>query len=134
MSCGASWQGCSSAKADPRTTATLAGRHDDSARRRDRVLAAIATAVTAGDDLSAAIIARRAGVDRTFLYRHRDQLEHLHTVAAQPPHTTRTGPTVSRESLRADLLTAQQRCQRLAARNQQLENACPNYSANKPGT
>jgi cell division protein FtsB len=106
---------------DPRTTAMLAGRRDDSTRRRDRVLAAIAAAAAGGDDLSAANIARRAGVDRTFLYRHRDLLEHLHTVAAQPPDTTGTGPVVSRESLRTDLLAAQQRCQRLAARNQQLE-------------
>ena len=106
---------------DPATSAMLAGRRDDSTRRRDRVLAAIAAAAIAGDDLSASAIARRAGVDRTFLYRHRDLLEHLHTVATQPPDTPVRGPAVSRESLRADLLAAQQRCQRLAARTQQLE-------------
>ena len=31
----------------------------------------------------------RAGVDRTFLYRHRDLLGQLHAPEAQPPHTSR---------------------------------------------
>ena len=34
--------------------------------------------------LSAAGIARAAGVDRTFLYRHRDLLEKIHALQAEP--------------------------------------------------
>lgn len=60
-------------------------------------------------------------MDRTFLYRHRDLLERVHAAEAQPRCTTATGPVVSRASLQADLLAAQQRCVRAAARSQQLE-------------
>ena len=55
-----------------RTRSMLDGRRDDSMRRRRRVLAAIDQAAAAGDRLNASAIARAAGVDRTFLYRHRD--------------------------------------------------------------
>lgn len=41
---------------------------------------------------------------------------------AQPPNAAGTGPAVTRASLQADLLGAQQRCARLAARVQQLEH------------
>lgn len=64
---------------------------------------------------------RSAGVDRTFLYRHRELLEQVHAAAAQPPNAEGGGPAVSRASLKADLLTAQQRCIRMAARTQHLE-------------
>src|SRR5205814_1528147 len=66
-------------------------------------------------------IARAAGVDRTFLYRHRDLLEQIHALQAQPRTATGVGPAVSRASLQADLLNAQQRAARMAARVQQLE-------------
>jgi hypothetical protein len=57
------------------TRPMLDGRHDDSRRRRQRVLAVLHQAAAAGDPISASAIARAAGVDRTFLYRHRDLLE-----------------------------------------------------------
>lgn len=94
--------------------AALRGRQADSARRRDRVAAAISTAAAAGQEISA------AGVDRTFLYRHRDLLEQVHASQAQPP-ATGTGPAVSSASLQAGLLNAQHRAGRMAARVQQLE-------------
>ena len=53
-----------------RTRSMLDGRRDDSMRRRQRVLAALDQAAAAGDRLSTSAIARAAGVDRTFLYRH----------------------------------------------------------------
>ncbi|GBE68222.1 hypothetical protein MFM001_46840 [Mycobacterium sp. MFM001] len=40
----------------------------------------------------------------------------------KPPDKPETGPQVTRASLQADLLAAQQRCTRMAARTQQLEN------------
>lgn len=107
--------------AEPSTAAMTQGRRADSARRRQRVLAALTEATTAGDPVSVSAIARRARVDRSFLYRHPDLLEHLHALDAAPPVTAGTGPGVTRASLQADLLNAQQRCARLAARVQQLE-------------
>ena len=59
---------------NPRTTAIRQGRQADSARRRQRVIAVLARAHTDGTEISAAGIARAAGVDRSFLYRHRDLL------------------------------------------------------------
>ncbi|MET8179521.1 hypothetical protein [Streptomyces sp. NPDC005336] len=60
-------------------------------------------------------IARRAGVDRTFLYRHHDLLGVIQTQAAEPPPP---GPeTLSRPSLMADLANAQDRNTRLAEEN-----------------
>lgn len=103
------------------TTAMTAGRRADSARRRQRVLAALKQATTAGDPISVSAIARRAGVDRSYLYRHPDLLEQIHLLDAQPPDAAGTGPAVTRASLQTDLLNAQQRCARLASRVQQLE-------------
>ena len=62
----------------------LDGRRDDSMRRRQRVLAALDQAAAAGDRISASGIARAAGVDRTFLYRHRDLMEKIHALQADP--------------------------------------------------
>jgi hypothetical protein len=105
----------------PAVNAMIDGRRADSTRRRQRVLAALDTAITDGAELSVTDIARRAGVDRTFLYRHRDLLERLHSAETQPPDKPEIGPSVTRASLQADLLAAQQRCTRMAARTQQLE-------------
>ena len=100
----------------------LRGRQADSARRRARVIQAISTATAAGQEISPSSIARAAGVDRTFLYRHRDLLEQVHAVQANAPALAGTGPAASSASLQADLLNAQQRATRLAARVQQLES------------
>lgn len=103
------------------SNAMIDGRRADSTRRRQRVLAALDAALAAGDELNVTAIARRAGVDRTFLYRHRDLLERLHAAETQPHGQPGIGPTVTRASLQTDLLAAQQRCTRMAARSQQLE-------------
>jgi transposase-like protein len=74
----------------------------------------------AGEQISISAIARKAGVDRSLLYRQRD----LHTLviakAAEPPAATTTGPAVSRASLLADLAGAHDRASRLARENAQL--------------
>ena len=101
--------------------AMIDGRRADSTRRRQRVLSALDTAIKDGAELSVTSIARHAGVDRTFLYRHRDLLERIHAAETQPPDKPEIGPQVTRASLQADLLAAQQRCTRMAARTQQLE-------------
>lgn len=105
----------------PAVAAMVTGRQADSARRRDRVAKALADTIAAGEEISVSGIATKAGVDRTFLYRHRDLLDQVHAADAEPSRTTATGPVVSRASLQADLLASQQRCVRIAARTQQLE-------------
>jgi len=61
--------------ASPRTEAMRKGRQADSARRRQRVIAALDRAAADGVELSVSGIARAAAVDRAFIYRHRDLLE-----------------------------------------------------------
>ncbi|MFJ7786644.1 hypothetical protein ACIQY8_28885 [Streptomyces albidoflavus] len=71
-------------------------------------------------DITVSGLARAAGVDRTFLYRHRDLLERVHTAASTPVQDGRVA-AVSRVSLQADLANALERNKRLAARVRQLE-------------
>jgi len=105
-----------------RTEKMRAGRQADSARRRQRVLAALNRAATDGNvEISVAGIARAAGVDRSFLYRHHDLLEKIHVMAVTPPADGAGGAQVTRASLQADLLAAHERAHRLSTRIQQLE-------------
>ena len=79
--------------AEPFTAAMAQGRRADSARRRQRVLTALTEATNAGDPISVSAIARRAGVDRSFLYRHPDLLERSNTSTPwKPPHQTLRAP------------------------------------------
>lgn len=103
------------------TRAMAQERRADSARRRERVLAALGKAIRDGDPINVSGIARAARVDRTFLYRHRELLDQVHAAEAQPPGAPVAGPAVSRASLQADLLAAQQRSVRISARAHQLE-------------
>lgn len=97
------------------------GRRADSVRRRQRVLEALNDTIAEGERVSLTRLARRAEVDRSFLYRHSELLEQLHAAQAQSPNLPGVGPTLSHASLRTDLLNAQQRAARLTARVQQLE-------------
>jgi hypothetical protein len=97
------------------------GRQADSLRRRQRVTAALDRAAAEGTEISAAGIARAAGVDRTFIYRHRDLLEKIHALQTEPPAGDSAGPAVTRASLQADLLAAHERAIRLSSRIQHLE-------------
>jgi len=106
----------------PPAAAMMKGRQADSARRRQRVTAALDHALADGAEISISGIARAAAVDRTFLYRHRDLLEKIHTLGSTPPATGDTcGPAVTRASLQADLLAAHERALRLHTRVQHLE-------------
>ena len=108
--------------ANPRTGAMTKGRQADSARRRQRVIAALRKAASDGTEISVSGIARAAGVDRAFFYRHRDLLARLHALQATPPATgDGNGPGVSRASLQTGLPAAGERAARLHSRVQQLE-------------
>ncbi|MEU9083334.1 DUF6262 family protein [Streptomyces sp. NPDC048357] len=98
------------------------GRHADGERRRQRVKTAIQQATRNGTAISVSGIARQAGVDRTFLYRHRDLLALIHTAELQPSASNSVaGPPVSLASLQADLANAHARNTRLTAQTRRLE-------------
>ncbi|MGW3832776.1 DUF6262 family protein [Streptomyces microflavus] len=97
------------------------GRQADTDRRRQRVTTALKEAVANGSPISVSRIARQARVDRTFLYRHRDLLDLVHAAEAEPSGHDPLGSPVSRSSLQADLVRAQDRNSRLNTRIQQLE-------------
>lgn len=107
--------------AGERIAAMAKGRRADSERCRQRVLNALADAAAAGDEISISGIARRAGVDRTFLYRHSELLERLRALEAQPLDGPGAAPAITRASLQADLFTAQHRAASFASRIQHLE-------------
>jgi hypothetical protein len=110
------------ASPNTRAQAMVNGRHADTARRRQRVITALDRARAQGTEIGVSVIARTAGVDRSFLYRHRDLLEKIHALAAEPPATGEgLAPTVTRASLQADLLAAHERAARLHAHVQHLE-------------
>lgn len=103
-------------------TSTDDGRQAATERRRTRVETAIRAATRDGTPLTASAVTRAAGVDRTFLYRHRDLLEQLHAAAREPTGpAAASGAAVTRASLQADLANAHARNARLVARIQQLE-------------
>ena len=108
------------AAATNKTGPMLAGRQADSARRRQRVITILDRAAAGDGEISISGIARAAGVDRTFLYRHPDLLARIHAPEAAPPAAA-PGPAVTRTSLQADLLAAHERTTRLATRIRQLE-------------
>ena len=100
----------------------IEGRRADSARRRQRVIKAINDAGRTGGEISVSAIARAAGVDRTFRYRHADLLCQVHAAQADPAVAQGDGPMVSRASRQADLANAQGQITRQASRVRQLEN------------
>jgi hypothetical protein len=102
------------------TEAMITGRRADSHRRRERVRQTLDRARHQGHAVSVASIARTAGVDRSFLYRHADLLSEIH--ASQATSATRQHESsVTNASLKADLANAQQHIARMAAHNRQLE-------------
>lgn len=109
------------ADAGAKTRAMRDGRQADSLRRRQRVLAALDRVTADRAEVGVSAVARAAGVDRSFLYRHRDLLEKIHALAAEPPTASGAGPAVTRASLQADLLAAHERAHRLNTRIHQLE-------------
>ncbi|MEU9291072.1 DUF6262 family protein [Streptomyces sp. NPDC048275] len=97
------------------------GRRADSERRRQRVKTALQKAVANGTTVSVSGIARQAGVDRTFLYRHRDLLALIHAAEREPHGSSSSeGPPVSLASLRADLANSHARNTRLVTQIRRL--------------
>ncbi|MFF3129986.1 hypothetical protein ACFVRD_49425 [Streptomyces sp. NPDC057908] len=104
------------------STAMTDGRRADGARRRQRVKSAILHATRTGTAISVSGIARQAGVDRTFLYRHRDLLALIHAAELRPSASDlAAGPPVSLASLQVDLANAHARNTRLVTQIRRLE-------------
>ena len=102
-------------------TPTGRGRQADQARRRQRLINTIQDADQSGDPVSVSSIARAAGVDRSFLYRHPDLLAQVHAAQSAPAGGAPGSAAVSHAALQADLANALDRSHRLAARVRQLE-------------
>ena len=87
------------------TEALAAARRRDSTRRRQQVLNALERLTIAEEEINVAAVARAAGVDRSFLYRHHDLRAQILQRAAQsqPDASLPRTSQVSRQSLLADL-------------------------------
>jgi hypothetical protein len=68
----------------PGTESLIAARRRDSTRRRQRVLNALDQLAAAGQEISVSAVARAAGVDRSFLYRHHDLRVQINARATAP--------------------------------------------------
>jgi Family of unknown function (DUF6262) len=95
--------------------ALAAARRQDSTRRRQRVLHALDRLAGAGEEISVAAVARAAGVDRSFLYRHHDLRAQIlqRAAQAQPDTSLPRSTQVSRQSLLADLANLRAHNERL---------------------
>jgi transposase-like protein len=96
--------------------ALIATRRRDSTRRRQRVLDTLSQLAAAGHEISVSAVARAAGVDRSFLYRHHDLRAQIHAQATAPG-TNPASTTATRQSLLADLANLQEQNQRLRRQN-----------------
>ncbi len=98
------------------TDSLIAARRRDSTRRRQRVLSALDQLAAAGQEISVSAVARSAGVDRSFLYRHHDLRAQIHARAAVPENSP-ASTAASKQSLLADLANLREQSQRLRKQN-----------------
>jgi chromosome segregation ATPase len=101
------------------TNPLIAARRNDSDRRRRKVLEALDRLRSGGQEITVSAVARTAGVDRSFLYRHHDLRSQILALAAEPePHPSSAG--ISRRSLLADLANLREHNERLRNQNTKL--------------
>jgi hypothetical protein len=127
--------GCPSPRSATMQMCDDRSRHEPPAAARGRRQSAPPRGPTtaAGGELTVSAIARQAGVDRSYLYRHPDLLERLHLAQETPPNGT-GGPIVSRASVKAGLLGSQARTDRLQARGStRWRSASQSHSAHRYG-
>ena len=98
----------------------IAARRRDTTRRRQRVLDALDHLAAAGQEISVSAVARKAGVDRSFLYRHHDLRAQIHARSAAPSASPAASATASRQSLLADAANLREQNQRLRRQNTDL--------------
>lgn len=106
------------------TESLIAARRRDTTRRRQRVLDALGQLAAAGQEISVSSVARKAGVDRSFLYRHHDLRAQVHVRSAAPAASP-ASTAASKQSLLADLANLREQNQRLRRQNTDLTARLP---------
>ena len=104
---------------DQAAESLTAARRRDSTRRRQRVLSTLDQMAAAGQEISVSAVARTAGVDRSFLYRHHDLRAQIHARATAPAGST-ASTAASKQSPLADLANLREQNQRLRRQNTDL--------------
>ena len=102
------------------TNPLILARRDDTERRRHRILDALARFRADGQEITVAAVARAAGVDRSFLYRHNDLRSRILAAADEPEPPCSSGTRTSRRSLQADLTNLRAHNERLRHQNAKL--------------
>jgi chromosome segregation ATPase len=91
----------------------IAARRNDSNRRRQKVVDALDRLHTSGEHITVSAVARTAGVDRSFLYRHDDLRSQILAAADQPEPPSSSSTRTSHRSLQADLANLRAHNERL---------------------
>jgi chromosome segregation ATPase len=91
----------------------IAARRNDSNRRRQKVVDALDQLHASGEYITVSAVARTAGVDRSFLYRHNDLRSQILAAADQPEPLSSSGIRTSPRSLQADLANLRAHNERL---------------------
>ncbi|MGI9081703.1 MAG: DUF6262 family protein [Thermoleophilaceae bacterium] len=90
---------------------------------REAILAAVRELDRGGQQVNVSAVARKAGVDRSYIYEHPDLLEQIRALGSSRSEHRPTRPATeqaSLESLRARLEAAHAELTRLRAENDQL--------------
>jgi transposase-like protein len=112
------------------TESLIAARRRDTTRRRQRVLDALGQLAAAGQEISVSSVARKAGVDRSFLYRHHDLRAQVHVRSAAPAASPASTAASKQSRLAdladlADLANLREQNQRLRRQNTDLTARLP---------
>jgi hypothetical protein len=107
------------------TNPLILARRDDTECRRHRVLDALERFRADGQEITVSGVARAAGVDRSFLYRHNDLRSRILAAADEPEPPSSSGTRTSRRSLQADLTNLRAHNERLRHQNAKLTERLP---------
>lgn len=98
----------------------ITARRNDSSRRRQKVVDALDRLRVSGEYITVSAVARTAGVDRSFLYRHNDLRSQILAAADEPEPPSSSGTRTSSRSLQADLANLRAHNERLRHQNIKL--------------
>jgi cell division protein FtsB len=102
------------------TNPLILARRKDSERRRGRILNTLERFRADGHEITVSAVARAAGVDRSFLYRHNDLRTQVLAAADEPEPPSSSSTRTSRRSLLADLANLRAQNERLRHQNTKL--------------
>jgi chromosome segregation ATPase len=104
------------------TNPLIAARRNDSDRRRRKVLEALDRLRTNSDEITVSAVARTAGVDRSFLYRHHDLRSQILALADEPEPPNSSSTRTSHRSLLADIANLREHNERLRHQTSKLSD------------